>query len=90
MQTVLGALLLEQMTPAALSVEGDPFAAFAAVDRLAPADRAALEPLLPHMRGHDRDSFFEYGLERVLAALAPLVPPPAEAKTATRRAAPSP
>lgn len=74
MQTILGALLLEQMTPAALSVEGDPFAAFAAVERLAPDDRAALEPLLPHMGGHDRDSFFEYGLGRVVAALGALVP----------------
>jgi TetR/AcrR family tetracycline transcriptional repressor len=75
MQTVLGALLLEQMTPAALSPEGDPFAAFAAVERLAPADRAAIEPLLPHMRGHDRESFFEYGLARILAALEPLARP---------------
>jgi AcrR family transcriptional regulator len=74
MQAILGALLLEQMTPRALSVEGDPFAAFAAVERLAPVDRAVLEPLLAHMAGHDRDSFFDYGLERVIAALVPLVP----------------
>lgn len=72
MQTVLGALVLERMTPAALSVEGDPFAAFAAVEQLAGEDRAALAPLLPHMTGHDRDSFFDYGLERVIAGLEPL------------------
>lgn len=83
MQTMLGALLLEQMTPPALSVEGDPFAAFAMVERLAPADRAALEPLLAHMGGHDRESFFDYGLARVVAAIEPLV-------RAERRGATSP
>jgi TetR/AcrR family tetracycline transcriptional repressor len=73
-QTVLGALLLEQLTPPALWVEGDPAVAFEAIADLDDGDRATLEPLLAYMGGRDRDTAFAYTIDRILAALDALVP----------------
>ncbi len=72
-QTVVGGILLEVVVPRELSVEGNPLAAFAALDRLDDDDRGELERLLPHMTGHDRDTFFAFAVERVVAAVEALV-----------------
>lgn len=71
-QTVVGGILLEVVIPPELSVEGNAVAAFAALDRLDDDDRGELERLLPHMTGHDRDSFFAFAVERVVTAVEAL------------------
>jgi AcrR family transcriptional regulator len=73
-QTVLGVLLLEQLTPPALWVDAHPTVTFAAIADLDDRDRATLEPLLPYMGGRDRDTTFAYTVDRILAALEALMP----------------
>ena len=71
-QSVVGGILLEVVVPRELSVEGDAVAAFAALDRLEQPDRTELERLLPHMTAHDRDTFFAFAVDRVVAAIEAL------------------
>ena len=71
-QAVMGAIMLELMIPPALSAQGDAAAAFRDLDRLDADDRDELLALLPHMAEHDRDRFFEFGIDRIVASIRSL------------------